>query len=270
MTMTNSTSCAAPAWHWIRTGVRAGPTVLLIHAVGLDLTFWDKQIEALRDAYDVIAVDLPGHGRSSAPPSDWSFEQAAATLVSLMEELAVDAAHIVGLSIGGMIAQQIAADHPARVKSLTLLATAATFPDEARAGMVEHATFAEANGMEAVLPFLDYWLAAETIQGHPDVVDRVSTSLLRMEPAVYASIWRMIAGFDVLERLGTVRCPTLVLVGDRDLNTPTAYAQMLAAAVEQGSSTVLPGGSHLLPLDVGRDVTTKLESFLARTEASCP
>ncbi|MGF6870899.1 alpha/beta fold hydrolase [Paraburkholderia sp. MM5477-R1] len=255
------------SWNWVRQGTLGSPVVVLIHAVGLDLSYWEKQIQLLAPNYDVIAVDLPGHGQSAAPPADWSFEKAAAGIVAVLDDAAVRAAHLIGLSIGGMIAQEVAISYPARVRSLMLLATAAAFSDEARAAMLQHAALAEARGMEAVLPFVHYWVTSETARDRPDIIDRISLSLLRLDASDYALIWRMIAGFDASARLGTVRCPTVVLVGDRDLNTPEAYAVLLAAAVQQGNTIVLPGASHLIPLDLPVETASAIEKWLAHTES---
>jgi pimeloyl-ACP methyl ester carboxylesterase len=73
-------------------------SVVLIHAVGHDLTYWDRQIEALRAEYNVVAFDLPGHGRSSGAPEDWSFDHAAAIVAKLIEEVSLKPVHLVGIS----------------------------------------------------------------------------------------------------------------------------------------------------------------------------
>ncbi len=252
-------------WNWTRQGKRGAPVVVLIHAVGLDLSYWKEQIQVLAPNYDVIAIDLPGHGQSAAPPADWSFEKAAAGVVAILDDADVRAAHLVGLSIGGMIAQEAAISYPTRIRSLILLATAAAFPDETRAAMLQHAALAQGQGMQAVLPFVQYWVASETAQDQPDILDRISSSLLRLDASDYALIWRMIAGFDVSTRLHTVRCPTLVLVGDRDFNTPEVYAVALAAALRQSHVTVLPGASHLIPVDLPSVTTSAIENWLAGT-----
>ncbi len=256
------------SWNWVRQGRRGAPVVALIHAVGLDLSLWKAQMQILTQNYDVIAVDLPGHGQSAAPPVDWSFEKAAAGIVAVLDDAEVRAAHLIGLSIGGMIAQEVAVSHPARVRSLMLLATAATFPDEARAAMRQHAALAEAQGMDAVRPFVHYWIASETARDRPDVVDRITLSLMRLDAADYALIWRMIAGFDASARLSTVRCPTVVLVGDRDLNTPEPYAVSLTAAISQANTIVLPGAAHLIPLDIPNETSSTIENWLAHTETN--
>ena len=93
------------ALNWVRTGTDHASTVLLIHAVGFDLTYWGRQIAAFNGDYNVVAFDLPGHGRSSGNPSEWSFDRTASVVAGLIEEVSDGPVHLVGLSFGGMIAQ---------------------------------------------------------------------------------------------------------------------------------------------------------------------
>ena len=100
----------ATALNWVRTGRRDGQPVVLIHSLGLDLTYWDNQIEALGRDFDLVAYDIAGHGRSPGVPADWTIDVAAAQAASLIEHLEVGPAHVVGVSFGGMIAQTLAFD----------------------------------------------------------------------------------------------------------------------------------------------------------------
>jgi 3-oxoadipate enol-lactonase len=119
------TNHSAPAQlNWVQTGTHHAETIVLIHAVGHDLTYWDRQIEALHARYNVVAFDLPGHGRSSGDPADWSFDYAAAIVARLIESVSTKPVHLVGLSFGGMIAQVTTLARPELIRSLTLMGTA--------------------------------------------------------------------------------------------------------------------------------------------------
>ncbi len=166
-------NASRPNVNMVRTGPRGGPPVVLVHPVGLDLTYWGEQIEVLRHDHDVIAFDLPGHGSSAGRPEDWTLEQAAALLGDVVSAAGGAPAHIVGLSVGGMIAQACALARPDLVRSLILIDTAATFPEPARAGMRERAATARTGGMRAVLgSTLDRWFTPETRTQRPDLIDR--------------------------------------------------------------------------------------------------
>ncbi len=249
---------SASALNYVRTGPRHAGTVVLIHPVGLDLTYWDAQIDALRTTHDVVAFDLRGHGRSPGTAADVSFERFSADLVGLLDQLGVDAAHVVGVSVGGMIAQTLALSHPRRVRSLSLLATAATFPEAGRATVRSRAGTIRDGGMRAVVtPFLERWFTPETIARRPHLMDRITKTYLADDPAVQARMWEMIADLQTLDRLGEVRCPTLVVVGDRDPSTPPPCSAAIAAAIPQARHVVVPNASHLIHLECP-DVTNAL------------
>ena len=226
------------------------------------MRFWADLIDTLRNHFDVIALDFPGHGLSPALPAAWSFEKACDGVAELMDRIGVDAAHIVGLSFGGMVAQQMALSHPDRVRSLTLLATAASFPSEVRSGMIEHAAAIEAGGMQAVLPILQYWIAETTARDRPEIVDQMAKSVLRMDPIAYGAIWRMIARFDVLDQLSGIDFPTHVMVGDLDRNTPQTFANAISQAIHRASVAVLPNCSHLMQLDDPHAVSAAINEWL--------
>ena len=253
--------------NYIRTGPREHGTVVLLHGVGFDLTYWDRQIEALAPAYDVIALDLPGHGRSLAKPEFWTFPNITRTIADLIRMAGDAPVHLIGISFGGMIAQQVVLEHPSLVRSLTLIATAPSFPEPVRAGMRARAATTRSGGMQAVLTSsLERWLTAETRAKRPDLVDRITKTVLGDDPAIHAAIWELIADhFDVEARLGEIACPTLVLVGEQDQSTPPAVASRMAAAISGAKRTILPATSHMAsiesPLAVNAEIEKHLRSF---------
>ena len=249
--------------NWVRTGPEGAPTVVLIHAVGLDLTYWDRQVEALRSAYRVVAFDVPGHGRSAAL-AQWSFEALAGVVAGLIEEVGAGAVHLVGLSFGGMVAQATALARPELVRSLTLIGTASTFPEAARGAMRARAETVRSGGMAAVLPAsLERCFRPETRLARPDLMDRVSKTVLGDDPEANAAIWEMISGFEVRTRLREIGCPALVLVGDRDASTPPAMSAVLAEEIGRARMVVVPGASHMVPLEAPEAVNVELIGFLA-------
>ena len=105
MSNRNAAGAGATGLNWVRSGTEHPETVVLLHAVGYDLTYWDRQIEALRPYYNVVAFDLPGHGRSPGEPGDWTFETAVPMIACLIELVGDRPVHLAGISFGGMLAQ---------------------------------------------------------------------------------------------------------------------------------------------------------------------
>ncbi len=247
----------------VRTGPRGGGTVLLLHSAGLDLTYWDRQIEALSPDYDVVAVDLRGHGRSAGPPPVWTFEAEAAELAETIGGLGVGPVHVVGVSYGSMAAQWLAVTAPGWVRSLTLIGAAATFNDPARAALRARGAAVAAGGMAAALGSIAGWLSAETRARRPDLVERITKTLLADDAAAYAGLWPRVAGLDLLGRLAGVRCPTLAVVCEADASTPPAAAAAMVERIAGARRVVLPGGAHLAHLEAPAAVNATLREFLA-------
>lgn len=257
------TPSAEPALHQIRTGPRGAPLVVLVHAVGLDLTYWDRQIDALADDFDVVAYDLRGHGASLRPAAPPTFAGAAADLAAVVSAAEAGPAHVIGLSVGGMIAQTLALARPDLVRSLSLLDTVATFADPTRVALRARAETTRAHGMEAILvPTLERWFTPAFAARRPDVLDRVTKTLRAADPEVHAGMWDMIATLDVAPRLPTIAAPTLVMVGEHDPTTPVAASRLIADRIPGARLTVLADASHISTLEVASTVNGHLTTFL--------
>lgn len=218
--------------NWVRTGTNHAETAVLIHGVAHDLTYWDRQIEALSTRYNVVAFDLPGHGRSGGDSSNWSFDYAADLVASLIEEASAGPVHLIGISFGGMIAQVTTLLRPDLIRSLTLIGTASSFPDEVRQAMRSRASLVRERGMAAVVESsLQRWFSTETRQRRPHIVDRITKTLLGDDAAIHAAIWDVISNLDIDDRVSAIQCPTLVLVGEQDPSTPPLVAKALARKI---------------------------------------
>lgn len=252
--------------NWIQTSTDRPETVVLIHAVGQDLTYWDRQIEALAESYNVIAFDLPGHGMSDVSATHWSFAYAAELVAELIIEANAATVHLIGISFGGMIAQVLALTRPELIRSLTLIGTAPSFPQEDREVMRARSELVRAQGMAAVVESsLQRWFTQMTRERRPDITDRLTKTLLSDDANTHAAIWDVISALDVEDRLSEISCPTLVIVGEADPSTPPAVAHRLADAIKGASLIVIPEASHIVTVEAPSAVNTALLSFLATT-----
>lgn len=216
--------------------------VVLIHALGTNHRMWDRQVEVLKPRFRVLRYDVRGHGQTDKPPGPYSLELFAQDLAALLDGLGIPAAHLVGLSMGGMIAQTFALNYPGRVKSLVLADTSSRYPPESRRQFEERAAIAEAQGMGPLVePALERWFSPEFHRAHPEVVEKYRQMLLANDPKAYAAATRAIAQLDLTSRLGAIKVPTLVIVGADDPGTPPAMAREIAAAIPGARLEVLPG-----------------------------
>lgn len=253
----------AYALNFVECGPAAEPLVVFVHAVGLDLTWWGPQVEAASARYRVVAFDLLGHGASSHPRRGYSLEELAADLAAVIRGVGASSAHVVGHSVGGMIAQVLAVQQPEIVRSLTLIATAASFSEAGRNAIRQRGQVTRAGGMGAILQAtIERWFTPEFVARRPDVIDRCIKILLNNSKEIHAAMWEGIARHDTTARLGTLRCPALVLAGEQDTATPPQVARALAAMIPGAQLKIIPAAAHLAPVEAPQLVNDEILKFL--------
>jgi 3-oxoadipate enol-lactonase len=247
-----------------------GPTVLLVHGFPLDHTMWDPQIEALAERYRVIAPDLRGFGQSPLGTGDASqgvtMEQYADDLAELLDALKIAGPIVLaGLSMGGYIAWQFVRKYPGRLRALVLLDTrAAADSEEARAGRLKMAENVAEWGSARVAEMMGPRLFSErAFQQRPEIIAAVRRVVENTSPAAIAAAQRgMAARPDVTNLLPTIRVPTLVMVGDRDVISPPAEMQAIAAAIPHAQFVVIPHAGHMTTLENPAAANQALARFL--------
>jgi 3-oxoadipate enol-lactonase len=246
----------------VRTGPQGAPPLLFLHAIGLDLTWWEHQIAEFASHHDVIALDLPGHGLSGKPRST-TFDVMAHAVAGVLEHLGVRAAHVVGLSVSGMIAQTLAIKLPELVHSLSLVSTRSTFPAAGRQGILEFAEMARQDGMVKMAQLLNERMFPEPFRTlRPDVLDRTMKALLLQDKDFHASMWEMISTFDVESQLHSIKCPTMVVIGAADLQANQEAGRNLAAKISRAVTHEIPHAGHLPPVQTPMQFNALLRSFL--------
>ncbi|WP_310630573.1 alpha/beta fold hydrolase [Paraburkholderia sp.] len=239
-----------------------GPALTFIHQLGGDLTVWDTLAGHFRHRHRVLRYDVRGHGGSAIAHEAFGFRELAADLAALLDDRDIRATHLVGMSMGGMIAQQFALDHTARVLSLTLCDTASRTAPEARASWNERAECVRRDGLVALADVtMARWFTADFRHTHRDIVAQVCEVLLRTPAQGYARACEALRDFDVHERLAQLRVPTLAVAGRHDSGTPPAQTEALARAIE-GARYELLDAAHLAPVEESHGFAALLETFL--------
>lgn len=243
----------------------SGPCVILAHSLGSDLSIWEAQKSALAGRHTVIAYDLRGHGQTPATPGAYDFGLLANDALSLMDTLRINKASFVGISLGGMIGQALALAAPERIAKLVLADTTAGYPPEAQALWPERIRQIEAAGLEPlVAPTLERWFTAPYRAAHPAVCTRIGNLIRNTSPAGYIGCCHAIAGLNFTPRLGEIRAPTLVLVGDQDAGTPPAMARALADGIPGARLEIIANAAHLSNLEQAAIFNQLLTNFLER------
>jgi 3-oxoadipate enol-lactonase / 4-carboxymuconolactone decarboxylase len=250
--------------HVLVQGPAEAPPLLLLHSLGTSLHVWDAQTAALSQIFRVIRPDMRGHGLTGVTPGPYSLHGLAGDVLALLDTLGIRGAHVAGLSIGGAIAQALAARAPARVRSLILCDTAMAFPPETL--WQERAALVRAQGMAAVVaPVLARWVTEDFLP--EPAAEGLRAMLRRTDPEGYAAAAEALAVADLTESTSALRLPALVLVGEHDVSTPPAVAHAMAAAIPGAMLTVLPGAAHIPTVQTPEAVTQAMQNFLAAQPA---
>lgn len=224
--------------------------VVLGSSLGTNRHMWDEQVTALARGEQprrVIAFDHLGHGESEVPPGPYSIAQLADAVLAMLDELGIERADYVGLSLGGMVGMHLAIHSPDRIGRLVLCATAPHLPPAQV--WRERAALVRSDGMASVVEAtLGRWFTPGAAAARPATVELIREQILATDPDGYAACAEAVGAMDQRAGLARISAPTLAIAGAED---PTTSAELMAEWVPRipgGRLVVLPG-AHLVNLD---------------------
>jgi 3-oxoadipate enol-lactonase len=233
---------------WERHG--SGAPLLLIHGLGYARWGWEPVLPGLAERFDVLLFDNRGIGESDAPPGPYTVAEMAADAVHVLDEAGVERAHVLGTSLGGMIAQELALSSPERVDRLVLAATtpggpkAYPMPQPTVALLAEAATLAPA---VALRRFIENALSPTTVAERPEIVERILEHRLAtaQDPAAWAAQAAAGVSFDAYDRLPGLTAPTLVQTGTSDVVVDPRNSLLLCDLLPNRDDAHFPPFGHL-------------------------
>jgi 3-oxoadipate enol-lactonase len=254
----------AALW-WDGTGA-GDPPLLLIQGLGYTADMWHRVLGGLAERRRVVVFDNRGVGRSSVPEPPWTVEQMADDAVAVLDAAGAQRAHVFGVSMGGLIAQEVALRHPDRLLSLILGCThpggrdAARMDGDAAAMLMDREPKSAREAVEASLPFL---YGPETAQADIDADVEVRLRFPLRGKAYWGQLDAMRSHRGTFDRLGDIAAPTLVLHGDVDRLVQPANATLLADAIPVARLAWLPGASHVFWTDQPDSTVAAVNAFLS-------
>jgi len=264
-----------PALNFVQQG--QGPLVVLSHALGCDLTMWDGVAAALQDRCTVLRYDARGHGRSPAGAGDFSIDDLADDAAALIAAQAAAQApagsrapapvHFVGLSMGGMTAQALAARHPQLLRSVVVANSASHYDDAARAMWQARIDTVRSQGLAAIADgAMQRWFTpayrADEAGGGRARVAALRAVLVGTAPAPYAQACAAVAQIDLAAGNARIGCPALVIAGSRDEATPPAMSEAIAAQIP-GAQLRSLDAAHLSAVEQPAAFASLLAGFWA-------
>ncbi|MFI1654366.1 alpha/beta fold hydrolase [Streptomyces sp. NPDC020472] len=244
-------------------GPEQAPVLVLGPSLGTTFHMWDRQIPELTREWRVVRFDLPGHGGAPAEPFT-SVAELGDRLLATLDTLGVQRFGYAGCSLGGAVGLDLALRAPHRVASLALVATSPRFgtADEFR----QRGVIVRTNGLEPMARTApEQWFTPLFAGAQPAIVDWAVQMVRTTDPACYIAACEALAVFDVREALGSIGIPALVLVGSEDQVTGPAEARTLVAGIADARLAVVPGASHLAPVEQPAAVTDLLTEHFSGT-----
>lgn len=246
----------------------SGDPVLLIMGLGSNAYGWHRTIPWLAERYQAIAFDNRGVGRSDVPAGPYTIAQMAADAEAVLDANGHDTAHVVGASLGGMIAQRFALTYPDRLRSLILICTTPGGANGVTASRDVMTAMVQGGDDPRKVYRRNAWFlyGDDTRTNHPDRIeeDLEYRQKIPTAPAGYLGQLTAAMGHDTWDGLPSIAVPTLVVHGDADLLVPTANGPLLAGRIPGARLVMVPGAGHMLQADGGDLVRDSVLDFLAR------
>lgn len=241
------------------------PVLLLSNSIGTDLRMWDGQLGLFSRRFRVLRYDARGHGASDAPDGSYSFDRLGRDTVELLDVLGLERVHVLGLSLGGFVAQWLGIHAPERTDRLVLSNTAAYLGPasvwrEAISQLMQAPDMSGTAGM-----FLRNWFPASMLEANTATVQAFRETLLSTQREGIAGSWAAIRDADFRRTIRLIDRPTLVIAGQYDTVTSVAHGQELAAAIPGARLEILPS-VHLPNVEYPEEFVELVAGFLLARE----
>ncbi|MEY9494065.1 3-oxoadipate enol-lactonase [Bradyrhizobium elkanii] len=238
------------------------PVLALSNSIATNLHMWDRSMPALTRSFRVLRYDTRGHGGSDAPVGAYSMDRLGRDVVELLDHLAIDRAHFLGLSLGGFIGQWLAIFAPDRIDRLILsntapyLASELPFDDQIRAALAAPDMNGIADG------FMRNWFPAAMLAAPNDIVDEFRNMVLTTPPRGLAGCYAALRDVDLRRVISLIAAPTLVIGGESDTVTRARHSADIAATITD-AKLVLLHGVHILNVELADRFNREVARFLA-------
>ena len=243
---------------------RGGRWVTFVTGIANDLTLWDGQVPALAGDFRILRYDLRGHGGSEATGGDYSMALLVEDLKALLDAQKIQKTSLVGLGLGGALAQAFAIEHPDRLDRLMPCCCRARMVPDFAAMWHKLRETVRQNGLETIVePTVQRWFSEDFKAAHPEVLDKVRKMIRGTAQEGYLGVTAAFLGLDVEDKLNNIRATTLYLSGANDhLGGPPALMQGLSGKVKGARHVSVPNAAHIANIQNPEGFNRVLGEFL--------
>jgi 3-oxoadipate enol-lactonase len=245
-------------------GPENAPVIVLGHALGANSHIWGYQLPVLMAQFRVLVYDLPGHGESDPPTGQDSFDDLANDLAALLDHLGIRRTTLVGLSIGGMIAQHFASLFPDRLQAVILCSTGCQTNEAGKMAFQDRIAQVNEGGIGTQIEAsIGRWFTPRFTSAAPATIEWVKRMYRKTSRAGFINGCRAIQGLDTLDRLSSITAPTLLIPGELDQAFPESVSRTIQSRIKNSQVKVLTGAAHIGNVERPHEFNETLVKFLA-------
>jgi 3-oxoadipate enol-lactonase len=244
-------------------GREGAPVVALLNSLATDLGVWDRQVPALALHYRVLRYDVRGHGRSDAPRGPYTMAMLSDDLFALLTHFKAGRAHVVGVSLGGLIAMAAALARPADLASIAVCDSRADMPPEFARGIDDRNVLVREKGIHAIADMMvGRWFTQATLAAKPDYLETIRAMIRGTSIEGFTGCAEAIKLSGLRARVAQIRVPALFVVGDQDAALPVELMQAMQAEVPGACFAKIEGAGHLANFEQPERFNAALLGFL--------
>ena len=245
-------------------GPEHAPWLVCLHSLATDASVWDGQVGPLSSRFRVLRLDMRGHGGSESSPPPYTLDLLVSDVVAVLDAMHIERCHVMGLSIGAMLALGLALGHPDRIDHVVVANARADAPPPYVAMWDAAIASIPDGGMGPVIETsLERWFSPAFRQSHPGTVARARDRALQTSVDGFIGCARAVQGVAYLPLIEHISAPTLFITGENDPAASPATMSDMAARVAGAELKVIPGAAHLTSIEAPDDFLALVGEFLA-------
>ena len=238
--------------------------IVFVHGVGLTYEIWQPQLDFFKD-YSNLSYDILGHGKSSLTKQNISFDDFSEQLVDLIDELKIEKIHLVGFSIGSLIARNFATKYGDRLQSLILLGS--IYKRSEQQQKIVNERFEQAKKvLKLSRQALRRWFSDEYLENNPDTYEKISSILSRNNMANFLKVYELFVKHKNNEDFEKIQTKTLIMTGEYDIGSTIKMSQQLNNIIKNSELKIIKDGKHLCGIECADDVNLTIKNFIGSDE----
>ena len=239
--------------------IKKDPPIIFVHGVGLNHSIWEPQIDAFDNT--VIAYDILGHGKTPLVKKDITFEDFSDQLTNLVDELNIKRFHLVGFSIGSLIARNFACKFNHKLESLTLLCSVFKRSKDQQQIVNDRFELAKKNNSLSKQA-LKRWFTEDYLNKNPKTYEKIKSILDKNDMTNFLKVYQLFVEHKDNEEFNKIKTKTLVITGEEDVGSTPEMSKNLSAIIENSNLTIIPKAKHLCSIECPDDVNNAIKRLI--------